>query len=60
MPKNLSESTPMRTPQIPPTSVRLPDDLKKVLKRAAQANSRSLNNEILHRLKLSLQAELER
>ncbi|SES75162.1 Arc family DNA-binding protein [Variovorax sp. OV084] len=37
--------------QIPPTPVRLPDELKDDLKEAAVANDRSLNGEIVNRLR---------
>lgn len=39
------------TPQIAPTPVRLPDDLKQQLKDAAEANDRSMNGEIVNRLR---------
>lgn len=39
------------TPQISPTPVRLPKDLKQRLKDAAGANDRSLNGEIVNRLR---------
>jgi len=41
----------MATEQTPPTPVRLPDDLKKDLKAAAEENDRSLNGEIINRLR---------
>jgi len=37
-----------------PTPVRLPDELKKELKKAAAANDRSLNGEIVNRLRSTL------
>lgn len=37
--------------QAPPTPVRLPDDLKADLKAAAAGNDRSLNGEIVNRLR---------
>ena len=39
------------TPQQVPTPVRLPPDLKEELKEAAAANERSLNAEIVFRLR---------
>ncbi|MDQ0084551.1 hypothetical protein J2W35_004920 [Variovorax boronicumulans] len=38
-----------------PTPVRMPEDLKAVLKAKAEANERSLNGEIVIRLRESLQ-----
>lgn len=43
--------------QLPPTPVRIPDELKEQLKAQAVANDRSLNGEILARLRASLQGE---
>lgn len=43
-----------RQTQLPPTPVRLPLDLKSQLKNAAITNQRSLNGEIVHRLRASL------
>lgn len=43
--------------QLPPTPVRIPDELKEQLKALAVANDRSLNGEILARLRTSLQSE---
>ncbi|WP_212644892.1 Arc family DNA-binding protein [Delftia sp. PE138] len=43
--------------QIPPTPVRIPDELKEQLKAQAIANDRSLNGEILARLRASIQGE---
>ncbi|WP_208507918.1 Arc family DNA-binding protein [Variovorax paradoxus] len=40
-----------------PTPVRLPDELKATLKAEAEANDRSLNGEIVSRLRASLKAE---
>lgn len=40
--------------QLPPTPVRIPDELKDQLKTQAVANDRSLNGEILARLRASL------
>lgn len=40
--------------QLTPTPVRIPDDMKGVLKAEAVANDRSLNGEILARLRLTL------
>ncbi len=40
-----------------PTPVRLPDDLKAALKSKATANDRSLNGEVIARLRDSLQAD---
>lgn len=37
--------------QLPPTPVRLPDELKKDLQAAALKNDRSLNGEIVNRLR---------
>ncbi|APW37126.1 hypothetical protein RD110_07900 [Rhodoferax koreense] len=37
--------------QIPPTPVRLPDSLKADLKKSASKNDRSLNGEIVNRLR---------
>lgn len=44
--------------QITPTPVRIPTDLKGMLKAEATANDRSLNGEILARLRQSLQRRL--
>jgi len=44
--------------QVAPTGVRLPDDLRDWLKQRAETNSRSLNQEIVHRLKLSREQEV--
>lgn len=41
----------MATDQPPPTPVRLPEDLKAALKGEALANDRSLNGEIVNRLR---------
>lgn len=38
---------------LPPTGVRIPDDLRDWLRQQAAENSRSLNQEIIHRLKHS-------
>jgi len=43
--------------QISPTPVRIPDELKDQLKAQAVTNDRSLNGEILARLRASLQGE---
>ncbi len=43
--------------QTPPTPVRLPDEVKEALKEAAEANDRSLNGEIVSRLRASLQGK---
>ncbi|PIF38031.1 Arc-like DNA binding dprotein [Delftia sp. 60] len=43
--------------QLPPTPVRIPDEIKEQLKAQAVANDRSLNGEILARLRASLQGE---
>ncbi len=40
--------------QLPPTPVRIPDELKEQLKAHPVANDRSLNGEILARLRASL------
>ncbi len=40
-----------------PTPVRLPDDLKAALKAEADANDRSLNGEIVNRLRSTLKAK---
>lgn len=37
----------MKANQIPPTPVRLPDDLKSWVKRRAEVNHRSVNGEII-------------
>lgn len=42
--------------QLAPTPVRIPDDLKGLLKAEAVANDRSLNGEILFRLRQSFKA----
>ncbi|MBH2008324.1 MAG: Arc family DNA-binding protein [Xanthomonadaceae bacterium] len=44
--------------QLMPTPVRIPDDLKAVLKAEAVANDRSLNGEILARLRRSFKAQI--
>ncbi|OUM01640.1 Arc family DNA-binding protein [Variovorax sp. JS1663] len=41
----------MATEQTAPTPVRLPEDLKAALKSAADENDRSLNGEIVNRLR---------
>jgi len=43
--------------QAAPTPVRLPDDLKKELQAAATGNDRSLNGEIVNRLRASLKGK---
>ncbi len=43
--------------QTPPTPVRLPDEMKEQLKAKAVANDRSLNGEILARLRASLRGD---
>ena len=48
------------TPQIQPTPVRLPDDLKEDLKKSAVANDRSLNGEIVNRLRATFEAQPQR
>ncbi|MDP9895333.1 plasmid stability protein [Variovorax boronicumulans] len=50
----------MATEQTPPTPVRLPDDLKKDLKAAAEANDRSLNGEIVNRLRSTFKGKRSR
>ena len=40
--------------QIPPTGIRIPEELKDALKREAERNHRSMHAEILHRLERSL------
>ena len=50
----------MKTPdrhQQAPTPVRLPDDLKAALKSEAEANDRSLNGEIVNRLRSTLKGK---
>lgn len=47
----------MATEQTPPTPIRLPDELKAALKAEAEANDRSLNGEILHRLRSTLKGK---
>ncbi|MEH3087685.1 MAG: Arc family DNA-binding protein [Xylophilus ampelinus] len=42
------------TSQLTPTPVRIPDDLKSILKAAAVENDRSLNGEILARLRSTI------
>lgn len=42
---------------IAPTGVRIPPDMKQRLVERAKSNSRSLNNEVVHRLKESLAKE---
>jgi hypothetical protein len=46
-----------RAKQMSPTGIRLPPDIRDWLRRSADENSRSLNQEILHRLKLARAAE---
>ena len=43
--------------QLDPTPVRIPDDLKTALKTEAAANDRSLNGEILARLRSTFKAK---
>lgn len=43
--------------QLDPTPVRIPDDLKAALKTEAAANDRSLNGEILARLRSTFKAK---
>lgn len=43
--------------QLQPTPVRIPDEVKSQLKAQALANDRSLNGEILARLRASLQSQ---
>jgi hypothetical protein len=43
--------------QAPPTPVRLPDDLKSALRAEAEANDRSLNGEIVNRLRSTFKAK---
>lgn len=39
----------------PPLKIRMPTDLKETLQESSKANGRSMNSEILHRLKQTLQ-----
>ena len=58
--KRIFQNLPMPSspkPQIPPTPVRLPDELKDELKEAAVANDRSLNGEIVNRLRSTFKIE---
>lgn len=48
---------PARTPQQPPTPIRLSKDLKEWLQREAAKNMRSLNGEVNLRLEASRQAD---
>lgn len=43
--------------KIPPTSIRMPEDLKEALKRAAESEGRSLNSETLKRLERTLKED---
>ncbi|MDN7413480.1 Arc family DNA-binding protein [Burkholderia vietnamiensis] len=49
----------MKTCQIPPLGVRMPQELKDQLKLRASENRRSLNSEVVRRLEASLEAEKE-
>lgn len=42
---------------IPPTGVRIPDDLKDKLDEASKDSNRSLNSEIINRLKVSFELQ---
>ena len=46
--------------QLPPTPVRIPSDLKTLLQAEAAANDRSLNGEILARLRSTLKGSIEK
>jgi plasmid stability protein len=49
----------MKVRDMKPTGVRIPPDMKKALKHIAVDNGRSLNAEVVDRLKKSLEAENE-
>lgn len=49
----------MQTKQLSPFGLRMKPDLKRNLKIAAATNDRSLNNEIVHRLSVSIKNEQE-
>lgn len=46
--------------QTPTTGIRLPQDMREYLEKQAEANSRSLSQEINHRLKQSRKLEEQR
>lgn len=46
--------------QLTPTPIRIPDDLKGELKEAAAANERSLNGEVIHRLRSTFKTQRQR
>jgi len=46
-----------RSKNISPTGVRLPPELKELLKSSAQSEGRSLNNELIKRLERSLKQD---
>lgn len=46
--------------QKPPFPLRMPDEIREWLEDAAEKNDRSLNSEILHRLKANRREEEER
>ncbi|OWG18844.1 hypothetical protein KDK82_2324 [Delftia sp. K82] len=46
--------------QLPPTPVRIPPDLKTLLQAEAAANDRSLNGEILARLRSTLKGRIKK
>lgn len=50
----------MKTSQITPFGVRMPEELKQELKALADANRRSLNSEVIRRLEDSVAAEKEK
>lgn len=49
-----------RARDIPPTGIRIPQELRAALEREAQINGRTLSGEILQRLRLSLSGEQAR
>jgi predicted transcriptional regulator len=44
----------MKSKEIRPTSIRIPDDLKKKIQKKADANNRTLSNQIIITLKNSI------
>jgi hypothetical protein len=49
----------MKTKELRPVMVRIPESLRRRLERVAATNHRSMNTEIIHRLEQSLSIDLE-
>ncbi|HBS3704802.1 TPA: Arc family DNA-binding protein [Klebsiella quasipneumoniae subsp. quasipneumoniae] len=44
-------------PAVPPTGIRFPDDIKRLLKEVAKRDGRSMNSEVVKRIERSLRED---